>query len=414
MSRRRGQSGHIERTGKWVAVRFWIDVEGQAERKHACVRICPASGPGSLSRSEQRRKAREIIAESGADSEQHYNKVVLGHRVTTFREQAKVWVDWLQTRNNDPIPQTSVPSIESAIEKWLNPILGDLPLSEVGNRALNQVVNTMRGKLKPKTQWTYSTYAKQIRQSLVNDEGEPVFPVKWNNRVIDLPRVVSREQVRGKLNAEEIQKVIAASETKWAHAVCVIAAATGMRIAEILGLDIASSISPDCSMILVKQQTKGSRIVEYLKSDAAHRVVDLCPEAAKFLAAFIGERTGLLFPSLRKGKGPMSYRSFLRWQLTPAMERAEVKEPGKGAHAFRRFRASVLRRSGVEEDLRKFWLGHENPDLTARYAEQVREDNAWRQAEAAKVGLGFTIPEFASIVREVPELSVEVAVGTRA
>jgi hypothetical protein len=41
----------------------------------------------------------------------------------------------------------------------------------------------------------------------------------------------------------------------------------------------------------------------------------------------------------------------------------------------------------VAEDLKKFWLGHENNDITAQYAEQMFDMNEWRQTEAAKVGL---------------------------
>ena len=54
---------------------------------------------------------------------------------------------------------------------------------------------------------------------------------------------------------------------------------------------------------------------------------------------------------------------------------------------FRRFRSSILAKSGLEEDIRKFWLGHENNDITAQYAEQIREDDTWRQTLAAKVDL---------------------------
>jgi len=92
-------------------------------------------------------------------------------------------------------------------------------------------------------------------------------------------------------------------------------------------------------MILVKQQVKGSEVVEYLKTEAAYRVVDLCPEAAEYLRKFVGNRNGLLFPS-RKRTTPVSYRSFLKRYLTPSMEKLGIKEPGKAAHAFRRFRSS--------------------------------------------------------------------------
>src|SRR5258708_23549042 len=76
------------------------------------------------------------------------------------------------------------------------------------------------------------------------------------------------------------------------------------------------------------------------------------------------------------------------------MKKFGIKEPGKAAHAFRRFRSSIIGKSGTEEDIRKFWLAHENNDITAQYAEQIREDNVWRQTLAAKVGLGFKIPAF--------------------
>src|ERR1700745_2171335 len=129
MSRRRGQDGSIETTGKWIGVRFWIDVPGQEERQHDYERICPKSGTGLLSKSKQRRRAKEIIAASGCDTDEHFKRVV-SQQVVTCKKQAELGLAWLQTRNNKPIPETSVPTIRSAIDKWLNPNLGDLPLSE--------------------------------------------------------------------------------------------------------------------------------------------------------------------------------------------------------------------------------------------------------------------------------------------
>jgi integrase len=127
----------------------------------------------------------------------------------------------------------------------------------------------------------------------------------------------------------------------------------------------------------------------------------------------VGDRNGPLFPS-RNSTTPVSYRNFLKRHLTPSMKKLGIKEPGKAAHAFRRFRSSIITKSGVEEDIRKFWLGHENNDMTAQYAEQIREDDTWRQTLAAKVRLGFQIPAFVPkpIVRTVRRNShsVEVAV----
>ncbi len=76
MSRRTGQDGYSEASGKWWVVRWWMDVEGQGARKHMRAKICHISGPGHLSKSERERRAREIVAERGADTVERFNKVV--------------------------------------------------------------------------------------------------------------------------------------------------------------------------------------------------------------------------------------------------------------------------------------------------------------------------------------------------
>jgi hypothetical protein len=87
MTRRRGQDGSSETSGKWTVVRFWIDVPGLEKRRHVCERICPKSGSGVLSKSEQRRRAKEIIAASGCDTEEHFRKVVLQQKILTFKSR---------------------------------------------------------------------------------------------------------------------------------------------------------------------------------------------------------------------------------------------------------------------------------------------------------------------------------------
>ena len=76
LSRRTGQNGHIEASGKWFVVRFWKDIEGQEKRALVRERISPISGPGSLNRSERERRAREIIADAQVDTAQYFNRVV--------------------------------------------------------------------------------------------------------------------------------------------------------------------------------------------------------------------------------------------------------------------------------------------------------------------------------------------------
>src|SRR3984885_7309413 len=79
MSRRSGQNGCIQEDGNWYVVRFWKDVAGQEKRRRVRERICPISGPGKISASERKRKAKEIIAASEADTAEHFEKVVLSN-----------------------------------------------------------------------------------------------------------------------------------------------------------------------------------------------------------------------------------------------------------------------------------------------------------------------------------------------
>jgi hypothetical protein len=103
LSRRTGQNGHIEKSGRWFVVRFWKDIPGQEKRMHVRERICPIFGPGLLSKSERKRKAREIIQASGADSAEYFNEVVKRDTGVTFREQSEIWLHQMQNRKRRPI-----------------------------------------------------------------------------------------------------------------------------------------------------------------------------------------------------------------------------------------------------------------------------------------------------------------------
>jgi integrase len=226
-----------------------------------------------------------------------------------------------------------------------------MPLYEVGNIALRGLASKMNGSLSAKTINTYVNMAKEIVESLLNEDGEPIYARKWNNGVIDLPIVNKREQRRPKLAKEAVTAVIESCETPWERILYTLCPAGGMRIAEVLALDIDKHISSDCRVIKVGGQVKGNKIVSYLKTDAAHRVVDLGPEVAELLKKYIGNRSGLLFPS-KTGKTPMSYSNVRRRSLHPKLVKMGLYTPGAAMHCFRRFRSAVLKKYGCPEDLR--------------------------------------------------------------
>jgi len=95
-----------------------------------------------------------------------------------------------------------------------------MPLAEVGNAALNGLVQKMVGKLRPKTISNYVTTAKCIVGSLLDADGEPVHKRTWNNNRIDLPLINKRELRRPTLEADEISALIALSTTDAVHPLC--------------------------------------------------------------------------------------------------------------------------------------------------------------------------------------------------
>ena len=96
-------------------------------------KICPISGPGKLSASERERKAKEIIAASGADTVEYFNKVVRSNHGVTFREQAIIWLNQMKHRKRRPVAPSTLATWESCLNNWLNPNIGDMPLDSIKN-----------------------------------------------------------------------------------------------------------------------------------------------------------------------------------------------------------------------------------------------------------------------------------------
>jgi hypothetical protein len=67
-------------------------------------KICPISGPGKLSVSERERKAKEIIAASGVDTKEYFDRVVTQSKATvvTFRQQVETWLAGMRNRRSKP------------------------------------------------------------------------------------------------------------------------------------------------------------------------------------------------------------------------------------------------------------------------------------------------------------------------
>jgi integrase len=409
MSRRTGQIGHIERSGRWWVARWWMDIKGQDKRVLKRAKICPTSGTGSLTKSERQRRCREIIAASGADTEKHFNQVVvLQQFCVTFSQQAEKWFSEAETRKRKPVASSTIQTWRGCLDKWLKPNLGNIPLSDVNNGVVKHLVALMSdGGLSPKSITNYVQILKAVVASAVNQEGEELYPRRWKPEFIDLPVVVKSKQ-----NTPSFSTDVMSGLAKWRfrqpQMLFILCGASGMRIGEALGLDIEKHISPDFRTVTIEQKVRHCKVEYRVKTDSAKRKVDLHPSVATLLQEFVGERrTGFLFQS-RNGK-PLSSSNILRRHLHPALKELgylnQITGTCKaGSHAFRRFRNTFLKNhSSCPRGLYKYWLGHAATEMSDLY-DKVRHDVGFRREWAERCGIGFDLHPL--VVPMIPKIEV--------
>jgi integrase len=421
MSRRSGQNGYIEKSGNWYVIRFWMDVPGQDKREHVREKICPISGLGSLTESARRRRGKEIVAGSGADSVEHFERAFAADNRTTFRQQAEWWLTYMRDRKRKPLASSTYSTWRSCLDKWLNPSLGELPLPTVDNDPVKKLVQEMvDAGLGPKTIIEYTKVVKAIVASAKDAKTrKQLYPIAWDEEYLDLPLLDKKKQKRPRFASKTITDLVAGATKTYVKMIYVVAASAGMRIGEVLGLEIDKHFADDFRTISVRQQVRKCCVQHTLKTSNAEREVDLHSSVAELLKEYVGSRTsGLLFCS-RNGK-PLSESNIRSRHLHPALKKLAWRDLKSGAekaghHAFRRFRLTWLRENRVPADLERFWIGHANETIGDDYS-GLKENILFRKKIAEEIGVGFEIPS--SVVPKVPNVpktavgvSVEVAVN---
>jgi integrase len=377
LSRRTGQQGNVfQHCTPWNPAapaygRYWIDVPG-ADRKRRTVALGV-----SATRSIALRKLREHIEKEGINTKQTFTSNTAP--ATTFREQTEIWISSLATRRRKPVKPATICGWQQALDNWVLPNLGDMPLADVGNAALKALVEKMASaRLSPQSIINYVKPVKMVLASAVDFEGEQIYPRKWNHEFIGLPILDTNQQHRPTLTEAELGAILARAKGRYTVLFAILAG-TGLRIGEALALK-TTDLSPDCRVLSVRRSIwRGQE--QQPKTPNAVRDVDIAEPLACRLHDYVADRSGYLFAA---GSGkPLQQRNVLR----------SLHATGKkvGFHAFRRFRTETLRRAQVPEDLIKFWLGHSKTTVTDFYAGGLTKDLAWRREWCDRVGLGFQL-----------------------
>ncbi len=305
---------------------------------------------------------------------------------TTFEDFAEEWIKRCEARKRKPIKPSTLVNWKSILENHINDVLGRYALPDVGNRAMKELVEVLVEKgLSAQTIKNVTQVVKLAMASAVDEDGEELYPRKWNHDFIDMPVVEKEKQHAPSFTGEQVSKIVAAASGK-TRMLLVLLAATGMRAGEVLGLEVRHF---DGKAVRVEQEVWRERRQEP-KTPNAKRTIDLCPKVGDLLKQFLGERTdGFIFQT-RSGK-PISQTNILKRELYPILEDLDITK--RGFHSFRRFRNTFLRNyTACPDGLLKFWMGHANKDMSDRY-DKVREDVQFRRDVAGSVGVGFELPE---------------------
>jgi len=320
------------------------------------------------------------------NSQDYLTKVVAQETGTTLKARSIVWMANCKHRKRKPIKPVTLVNWQSYLDNHILTVLGSQPIVAVNNASMKQLVEVLVGKgLSPASIKNICLVVKLVKASAVDENGDELYPMKWNAEFIDAPIVDSRKQHTPSLTGGEVTEIVAAVEAEM-KMLFVLAAATGLRAGELLGLEIRHF---DGRNIKVEQSVWRSD-AQAPKTQNAYRTVDLHPEVAKLLSGFIGSRTSGYIFCTSNGK-PLGQSNILRRSLHPVLERLGVKRCG--FHAFRRFRNTYLRNyTSCPNGLRNFWLGWSGKDMSDHY-DKIREDAVFRREVAERVGIGFELPK---------------------
>jgi integrase len=408
------QRGYVYQKGRrqsdpWVPTQrvygfFRVDVPGWSDQQE----IRKALG-FCRDRMSAMLKLHQVMQEAGVlDVEKFRERIT---PVTTFEKQAAWWLAEIKagrivnSKTRKPIRTNTIDAYSTAVT-YLNGVVGNIALASLDNPEARNLVSEMKAetvgaerRFSDKALVEFFKVFQRVIASARDEKLRQVYQREWDLAYIGLPKVNKREQHRPTFTANEIVQIINSCKRAIYRVAVVLLVATGLRIAELLALEIGKHISPDCTVIYVRQQrSRKGEIIPTPKTDAGFRDVDVNPLVATMLREHIGDRkSGFL---LETGTGKMLwpgtlYRDGLK-TILKGMGRSKVR-----FHAFRRFRQAVLEKSEVRQLLIDFWLGHDNPDMSSRYGKQLTEDMDFRQEWAEKVGLGFVLSDVAAAEKSV-------------
>jgi integrase len=295
----------------------------------------------------------------------------------TFKQASMYFLEDCETRNREPVKPSTLEAYRGHI-KHIHETLGGRKVASFTVADMKEFVQILVDKkLKPKTIQTIVTTLKAIIAFPRDKHLNRLFKMDFDAKVIDMPRVKSRDQKAPTVSREVLEAAIASKDE--VATLLIFLAASGLRISEALGTkigavaDTVSRWNPELPLVQVRTQQGHNGDDASLKSDAAWRDVELPLDVHEYLKRHADLDNSRLF-----AQSESNYRKVITKRGVP------------GFHSLRRFYRTSL--FDVPAGIMRHWMGHEDgSDISNRY-DKLASDPRVRREWRDKINKGFRLP----------------------
>lgn len=370
MSRRRGQSGYVQRKGSnWYGT-FWVDEENGRFRRAIVLGEIKA-----MTKSEARRKLQDYLREMRINTAEHLERAL--RPVVLFKTQAENWLKRMQDDSGEygRLKPSTFRTLSSQVRAHLQPRLDNMDVSEIGDEQVSEIISDLASKGRSKSVIKSTILALSMVVNRKFNVREQLAALK------SLRPKKSRDTLW--FTADEMRRIVATATGRY-RVLFATAAGTGCRAGELYGLRV-EDVNLERGFITVRRSV-WEGLEQSPKTENAYRIVGIDSALVAMLREWLGDRrAGLLFPS--QLQTPLRNNAVLEFGLHPILERLGIAK--RGMHAFRHGRITMLVEAGVPMHTIKAWIGHGSERMVNLYTHSRPEYHAQSLALVPSVVAGI-------------------------
>jgi len=350
LARRRFQKGSVRRRGNRWEVRWREDVvlaDGSTKREQrttllSTVEECPTK------RLAEREAASFLARVNSLD----YRPI----KRVTFSDFAEIWTKQV----SDLLKPSTARVMASHLRFHLVPAFGSMRLNEIGQEQVQAFVGKLaKGRSRHTILNVLGALASLL--SMARKWGYEVAGFKQSDLVVP----DSKPGKPGRFfTAEQVRAILALATEPW-RTIFALAAMTGLRPGEVLGLSI-DDLDFDQKLLFVRRSAWYGQLIspKNARSVATVPIPGPLVEMLKsYLASWHPNEKRLLFPNRRSN--PHSENKVVQKRLWPILDALSI--PRCGMHAFRHGHGSLMHASGASLKVTQAQLRHADASTTSRY-----------------------------------------------